>query len=106
MGGAASINFNESDKLESTCYCIQRRYAEFSSYYGPRVNGWKSHVLIFGTNVQENTTNATYPSFTYDNEKGTITTLKNITKLCIECWWQGHAPFGYKFLKLIKRKSL
>ena len=76
----------------------QSRKADFQGYVGPIRNGWDDHLVVFSRNVIEEGSGW----FEYDDRTGTVTILRDSTRLQVECWWRGRAPWGYLFLSLWK----
>ena len=70
----------------------QQHQADFSRYWGPRLNGWKHHALRFHTNIIASESSST-PFFRMDGATGTITVLRDSTLLTVEVWWRGKAPW-------------
>ena len=83
----------------------QERYADFTSYWGvtieESIGNWNSFCAAFNSNVRTRSTSSA-ALFAYNEETGEITFMEDVRQLIIEVWWQGHAPFGYRYLRVYK----
>ena len=73
-----------------------------NQYYPNRKNGWGDHILKYSTYNE----NINDKCFEIDSNTGTIVLLKDIECIKFDIWWQGHAPWGYRFLRLYKNIRL
>jgi hypothetical protein len=76
--------------------------ADFSHFAYGRLNGWVEHALVFSRSSDMFCRGNAY--FEHDDNTGTLTMTESC-KVVMDIWWQGHAPFGYRYITVYKNAT-